>query len=88
MGAFYIYLDTCDSMVCSGSEDKFAYVWDRDLECLLARNQHDDVVNCVAFCPSDPEIMVSVGDDHKIKIWISHQRNRLNNNREPDCLEL
>ena len=75
-GAFYIYLDTNSSLVCSGSEDSAAYVWDRRFGCLLSRNTHDNVVNCVAFNPQDPEMLVSVGDDMKVKIWISKQRER------------
>jgi len=75
-GAFYIYLDTNSSLVCSGSEDNAAYVWDRRFGCLLSRNTHDNVVNCVAFNPQDPEMLVSVGDDMKVKIWISKQRER------------
>ena len=76
LGAFIIYLDTSDSLVASGGEDRAAHIWDRRLGCGLARNTHEDVVNCVAFSPRDPEMMVSVGDDNKVKIWISRRRRR------------
>ena len=36
-GAFYIYLDTCDSLVASGGEDHTASIWDRGLGCRVAR---------------------------------------------------
>ena len=40
-------------------------VWDRELGCEVASLPHEDVVNSVAFCPRDQELMVSGGDDHK-----------------------
>ena len=59
------------------------------LASILAKNGHEDVVNCVALCPTDPEIMVSVGDDCKTKIWISNRKNRtLNHELIYNCLEL
>ena len=76
LGAFYIYLDTCDTLVASGSEDCRVYVWDKVYGCKLASNSHDNVVNSVAFNPVDQETMVTVGDDHKIKLWISRKRSR------------
>lgn len=36
----------------------------------LARLPHKDVVNSVAFNPRDPEMLVTVSDDHKIKVRI------------------
>ena len=40
-------------------------MWDRELGCEVASLPHEDVVNSVAFCPRDQELMVSGGDDHK-----------------------
>ena len=40
-------------------------MWDRELGCEVASLPHEDVVNSVAFCPRDQEVMVSGGDDHK-----------------------
>lgn len=60
----------------SGAEDKQGYLWDRHYRVCLERYSHDDVVNCVAFCPSDPEILVSVSDDSTIKVWRSQHRMR------------
>ena len=35
-------------------------VWDRELGCEVASLPHEDVVNSVAFCPRDEELMVSI----------------------------
>ena len=77
LGAFYIYLDTSDTLVSSGSEDHRAYIWDKKYGCKLAVNSHENVVNSVAFNPLDSETLVTVGDDHKVKIWISKKKRRL-----------
>ena len=45
-------------------------VWDRELGCEVASLPHEDVVNSVAFCPRDEEVMVSVGDDHKYGVTV------------------
>lgn len=63
----------------SGSEDKKGYVWDQTYGCLLASLPHDNVVNCLAFNPADPEMLVSVSDDQTVNIWRSkRQMQRLN----------
>jgi len=76
LGAFYIYLDVGSNFVGSGSEDGHAVIWDKYYGCQLASNKHDACVNCVAFSPSDNQVMVSVSDDHKIKVWMSKRRAR------------
>jgi WD40 repeat protein len=30
---------------------------------------HDDDVNCVAWCPSDPTLFASASDDGAVKLW-------------------
>ena len=40
------------------------------LGCEVASLPHEDVVNSVAFCPRDEEVMVSVGDDHKYGVMV------------------
>ena len=45
-------------------------MWDRELGCEVASLPHEDVVNSVAFCPRDEEVMVSVGDDHKYGVTV------------------
>lgn len=48
-----------------------AYVWDRYYGICLAKYQHTDVVNSVAFNPRDSEMLVTTSDDYTIKV-ISH----------------
>lgn len=68
---FFIFLDVCDNYVASGAEDMHAYLWDRYYGVCLAKYQHDDVVNSVAFNPRDNEMLVTTSDDYEIKIWRS-----------------
>lgn len=53
---------------CSGAEDMHAYLWDRYYGMCLAKYKHMDVVNSVAFNPKDSEMLVTTGDDFKIKV--------------------
>jgi len=76
IGAFYIYLDTSELLVGSGSEDHTGLIWDRYYGCRLAGNKHKACVNCVAFHPANSQVMVSVSDDKTIKIWKSKFLNR------------
>lgn len=52
----------------SGAEDMHAYVWDRYYGNCLAKYQHTDVVNSVAFNPRDSEMLVTTSDDYTIKV--------------------
>ena len=61
----------------SGAEDKHGYIWDRHYNICLARLQHDDVVNSVAFSPADQELLLSASDDPTIKLWRSPRMVRL-----------
>lgn len=36
----------------------------------MSRLPHKDVVNAVAFNPRDPEMLVTVSDDNKIKVGV------------------
>lgn len=45
-----------------------AYVWDRYYGICLAKYQHTDVVNSVAFNPRDSEMLVTTSDDYTIKV--------------------
>ncbi|VDO80856.1 unnamed protein product [Soboliphyme baturini] len=71
---FFIFLDAAGPYAASGSEDNFGYIWDRYYDCLIAKVPHQSVVNCVAFNPTDPEMMVTVSDDRSIKVWESKRR--------------
>ncbi|XP_041775696.1 F-box/WD repeat-containing protein 5 isoform X1 [Anopheles merus] len=68
---FFIFLDVCDNYVASGAEDMHAYLWDRYYGVCLAKYQHADVVNSVAFNPRDNEMLVTTSDDYEIRIWRS-----------------
>nr|XP_053630692.1 F-box/WD repeat-containing protein 5-like isoform X3 [Cherax quadricarinatus] len=73
---FFIFLDVSHEYVASGAEDRHGYVWERHYGVCLSRLPHRDVVNAVAFNPRDPEMLVTVSDDHKIKVWRSRRRAR------------
>lgn len=51
-----------------------AYVWDRYYGICLAKYQHTDVVNSVAFNPRDSEMLVTTSDDYTIKVQL-HKSN-------------
>ena len=67
--AFYLYLDVGPSLIGSGSEDKFGYIWDKYYGCLVAKLAHEQCVNSVAFCPRSEDVCATASDDHTIKIW-------------------
>ncbi|XP_068216218.1 F-box/WD repeat-containing protein 5 isoform X2 [Palaemon carinicauda] len=73
---FFIFLDVSHQFVASGAEDRHGYIWERHYGVCLARLPHKDVVNAVAFNPRDPEMLVTVSDDHKIKVWRSRRKAR------------
>ncbi|XP_042211145.1 F-box/WD repeat-containing protein 5-like [Homarus americanus] len=73
---FFIFLDVSHQYVASGAEDRHGYVWERHYGVCLSRLPHRDVVNAVAFNPRDPEMLVTVSDDHRIKVWRSRRRAR------------
>lgn len=52
----------------SGAEDMHAYLWDRYYGVCLAKYNHSDVVNSVAFNPKDNEMLVTTSDDYEIKV--------------------
>jgi hypothetical protein len=43
-------------------------MWDRFYGVCLAKYQHGDVVNSVAFNPKDNEMLVTTSDDYEIKV--------------------
>jgi len=84
-GCFFIFLNVADRMVASGAEDCCAHVWDRHYRAKLATLMgHTGVVNCVAFNPVNQQMLVSVSDDHTVRVWRSRQLSRLD---ESDKLE-
>ena len=58
----------------SGAEDHHAHVWHRQAGGKLATLRgHTNVVNCVAFNPTDQQMLVSASDDHTLRVWKSRQ---------------
>ncbi|XP_007427124.1 F-box/WD repeat-containing protein 5 isoform X2 [Python bivittatus] len=67
----FIFLDVSRDFVASGAEDRHGYIWDRHYDICLAKLQHDDVVNSVAFSPVEQELLVTASADSTIKVWRS-----------------
>ncbi|XP_053413363.1 F-box/WD repeat-containing protein 5 [Nycticebus coucang] len=68
---FFIFLDVSRDFVASGAEDRHGYIWDRHYNICLAKLQHEDVVNSVAFSPQEQELLLTASDDATIKAWRS-----------------
>ena len=48
------------------------HIWHRQSGAKAATLKgHDDVVNAVAFNPVNPSMLLSVSDDHTLKVWLS-----------------
>jgi len=75
---FFIFLSVSADFVASGAEDKNGYVWDRRYPEIqnTAILPHENVVNSIAFNPSDQEMVVSVSDDHTVRIWRSKRKRK------------
>uniref|UniRef100_A0A4W3JDS7 F-box and WD repeat domain containing 5 n=1 Tax=Callorhinchus milii TaxID=7868 RepID=A0A4W3JDS7_CALMI len=68
---FFIFLDVSKDYVASGAEDQHGYIWDRHYNICLAKLQHQDVVNSVAFSSVDQEMLITASDDCTLKVWRS-----------------
>ena len=74
---FFLNLDAQGGLVGSGAEDGAGRLWQAGYGGpALTTFPHRSVVNAVALCPSDPEVAVSVSDDHSFKVWLSRRRAR------------
>lgn len=67
----------------SGAEDRHGYIWDRHYNICLAKLQHDNVVNSVAFSPVEQELLLTASDDTTIKVWRSPRAVRIREARRP-----
>lgn len=73
----------CCLVCCSGAEDRHGYIWDRHYNICLAKLQHDNVVNSVAFSPVEQELLLTASDDATIKVWRSPRTVRIQQARKP-----
>ncbi|XP_072208911.1 F-box/WD repeat-containing protein 5 isoform X2 [Excalfactoria chinensis] len=80
---FFIFLDVSRDFVASGAEDRHGYIWDRHYNICLAKLQHDNVVNSVAFSPVEQELLLTASDDTTIKVWRSPRTVRIQQARKP-----
>uniref|UniRef100_A0A8C8RG44 F-box and WD repeat domain containing 5 n=1 Tax=Pelusios castaneus TaxID=367368 RepID=A0A8C8RG44_9SAUR len=80
---FFIFLDVSRDFVASGAEDRHGYIWDRHYNICLAKLQHQDVVNSVAFSPVEQELLLTASDDTTIKVWRSPRTVRICQARRP-----
>ncbi|NXD67562.1 FBXW5 protein, partial [Eolophus roseicapillus] len=80
---FFIFLDVSRDFVASGAEDRHGYIWDRHYNICLAKLQHDNVVNSVAFSPVEQELLLTASDDTTIKVWRSPRAVRSQQARRP-----
>lgn len=71
-----MHLTNTFRLLASGALDNNGYLWDRHYGVCLTSFPHDDVVNSVAIATSNQEMLVTVGDDFKIKVWRSRRQMR------------
>ncbi|XP_063000527.1 F-box/WD repeat-containing protein 5 [Elgaria multicarinata webbii] len=74
---FFVFLDVSRDFVASGAEDRHGYIWDRHYDICVAKLQHDDVVNSVAFSPMEQELLLTASADSTIKVWRSPRTARI-----------
>jgi len=76
---YCIYPDVTRDYVCCGSEDNLGYIWDRHYGCLVGQvSGHTKPVCGVAMDPARQDVMVTVSDDHQIRIFRTKKWKREN----------
>ncbi|XP_032089533.1 F-box/WD repeat-containing protein 5 isoform X1 [Thamnophis elegans] len=83
VASFVPWPPTCLLLPCSGAEDRHGYIWDRHYDICLAKLQHDDVVNSVAFSPVEQELLLTACADNTIKVWRSPRTARVLQDEKP-----
>ncbi|KAI1180849.1 WD40-repeat-containing domain protein [Nemania sp. FL0916] len=65
------FLGGADEMfVISGSEDGYVNIWNKSsAQCVQRLLAHRPRCNSAAWCPSNPKLFATCGDDGKVKIW-------------------
>ncbi|KAI1284659.1 WD40-repeat-containing domain protein [Xylaria sp. FL0933] len=59
-----------EMFVIAGSEDGHIYIWNKATAQRIQRlPAHSPRCNSVSWCPTNPQLFASCGDDGKIKIW-------------------
>ncbi|XP_060082809.1 F-box/WD repeat-containing protein 5-like isoform X2 [Ylistrum balloti] len=72
----YIFPAVSDHYIASGSEMERGFLWDRHFGNILGELEHaaqpgNGGVNATAFHPHSEEVLITLGDDRKIKVWRS-----------------
>ncbi|XP_033750720.1 F-box/WD repeat-containing protein 5-like [Pecten maximus] len=72
----YIFPTVSDHYIASGSEVEKGFLWDRHFGNILGELEHaaqpgNGGVNATVFHPYSEEVLISLGDDRKIKVWRS-----------------
>lgn len=63
------------SRLYSASADKSVIMWDSQTGCRMKKlRNHQSFVNSISSAPSDPNILVSVGDDCFVNVWDARKR--------------
>ncbi|KAI3334960.1 WD40-repeat-containing domain protein [Ustulina deusta] len=59
-----------EMFVIAGSEDGHINIWSKaTAQCIYRLPAHSPRCNSVSWCPTNPQLFASCGDDGKIKIW-------------------
>ncbi|XP_061198104.1 F-box/WD repeat-containing protein 5-like [Saccostrea echinata] len=74
----YFFPSVSDDLVANESEPDVVFLWDRHSHEIVSRLYHHTGVSAVAFHPRDQEVLASVADDKKLRIWMSTNRKRNN----------
>ncbi|OWF54111.1 F-box/WD repeat-containing protein 5-like [Mizuhopecten yessoensis] len=72
----YIFPAVSEHYIASGSEVEKGYLWDRHFGNILGELEHaaqpgNGGVNASVFHPNSEEVLITLGDDRKIKVWRS-----------------
>ncbi|XP_048751976.2 uncharacterized protein LOC125663689 isoform X2 [Ostrea edulis] len=79
----YFFPSVSTDLVANESDPDIVHLWDRHSHQIVSRLSHrlpnaptQNGVSAVAFHPRDQEVLVSVADDRKLRIWMSTNRQR------------